>query len=149
MSSYKKKITITRFLLERTLNMNNKKGVVLYFVLGVLFVVVLLANIVLNFVSSQSRLTSHQVKRVQAYYAAQAGVNYATEQLRLGNYTSGGTLKICGPNYSTTHSALCSGANFTEASFPSSINYVDIFVSAANATGGQTLNATVNYTSAY
>jgi Tfp pilus assembly protein PilX len=131
----------------------NKKGVALYFVLAILLVVVILANIVLNFVSSQSRLTTHQVKRVQAYYAAQAGVNYALEQLRLNNanFTTAGIHRICGSNYNTSNPANCTGfGNITEASFPASINYVEIFVGPVNPTfGNRTVNATANYTSAY
>lgn len=131
----------------------NKKGVALYFVLAVLLVVVLLANIVLNFVSSQRRLTTHQVKRVQAYYAAQAGVNYALEQLRL-NATwaaaAGGTYRICGGAYNSTNPANCTGNNIVEASFPSSVNYVEVVIGPENpAFGNRTVNATVNYTSAF
>lgn len=62
----------------------NKKGVALFMVLGTLLVVIILANIILNFILSQSRFTHHQVSRIQAYYAAQAGMVYALEQLRTG-----------------------------------------------------------------
>jgi Tfp pilus assembly protein PilX len=136
----------------------NKKGVALYFVLAILLVVVILANIVLNFVSSQQRLTTHQVKRVQAYYAAQAGVNYALEQLRLNNATyatnAGGTFRICGSAYKAingTTTAICNGAgNITETSFPPSINYIDIYIGPLDlVNNNRTVNATVNYTSAY
>jgi Tfp pilus assembly protein PilX len=131
----------------------NKKGVALYFVLAVLLVVVLLANIVLNFVSSQRRLTIHQVKRVQAYYAAQAGVNYALEQLRLNSTwaaAAGGTYKICGSAYNSTNPANCTGNNIVESSFPSSVNYVEVVIGPENpAFGNRTVNATVNYTSAF
>jgi len=133
----------------------NKKGVALYFVLAILLIVVILANIVLNFVSSQQRLNTHQVKRVQAYYAAQAGVNYALEQLRLNNTPynaiAGGTFRICGKVYNDSYSSVCSGiGNLTEPTFPASINYVDIFIGALDATNNnRTVNATVNYTSAY
>ncbi|MCX5708091.1 MAG: hypothetical protein NTY14_03815 [Candidatus Omnitrophica bacterium] len=133
----------------------NKKGVALYFVLAILLVVVILANIVLNFVSSQQRLTTHQVKRVQAYYAAQAGVNYALEQLRLNNTPynaiAGGNFTICGSSYKLSNPAICNGAgNITETSFPASINYVQIFIGPLDATNNnRTVNATVNYTSAF
>ncbi len=156
MLSCKKKTAITKCLSERTPDMN-KKGVALYFVLGILLVVVLLANIILNFVSSQRRLTTHQVKRVQAYYAAQAGVNYALEQLRLNNNTwnadtrlTGGSFRICGSVYNSTDSLNCTGNNITEESFPRSVNYVEIYISPENTTyNNRTVNATVNYTSAF
>ncbi|MCX5714045.1 MAG: hypothetical protein NT033_04405, partial [Candidatus Omnitrophica bacterium] len=65
------------------------RGTALFLVLAVVFVVVALANIILSFMHSQSRLTHHQVSRIQAYYAAQAGMNYALEQLRTGNWKAG------------------------------------------------------------
>jgi Tfp pilus assembly protein PilX len=138
----------------------NKKGVALYFVLAILLVVIILANVVLNFVSSQQRLTSHQVKRVQAYYAAQAGINYALEQLRLNNATynnsgNGGTWRICGTNYKSsnppTTTNICNGVgNLTEPTFPPSINFIDVTIGVLDTTyNNRTVNATVNYTSAY
>ncbi len=129
----------------------NKKGVALFFVLAILLVVAILANIILNFIISQSSLTAHQVKRIQAYYAAQAGVNYAREQLRLNNpawstTTTYRTFKICGSAYSAAYPSSCNGDNITETSFPSSINYVGITIGPLNATNSRTINATVNYT---
>lgn len=63
----------------------NNKGVALYIVLTMLLVVVILANVILSLVLSHSRLTHHQVSRIQAYYAAQAGMNLAMEMLRTGD----------------------------------------------------------------
>ena len=54
-------------------------------ILGVILVVVWLANIALVLISSQSRFTHHQVSRIQAFYAAQAGINYALERIREGD----------------------------------------------------------------
>jgi Tfp pilus assembly protein PilX len=66
-----------------------KKGIALFMVLGTLLVVTILAFIMLNIILSHSRLTQHQVGRIQAYYAAQAGMNYALEMLRTGAWTVG------------------------------------------------------------
>ena len=66
-----------------------KKGIALFMVLGTLLVVTILAFIMLNIMLSHSRLTQHQVGRIQAYYAAQAGMNYALEMLRTGAWTVG------------------------------------------------------------
>ena len=60
----------------------NKKGVVLVMALMTLLVVLILANIILAIILSQSRLTHHQVSRIRAYYAALAGINYTIERLR-------------------------------------------------------------------
>ena len=76
------------------INNDNDKGVVLLMVLSTIFIVVILANVVLTLITSQSRLTHHQVSRIQAYYAAQAGMNYALEQLRLGNWSAGNTYSV-------------------------------------------------------
>lgn len=128
----------------------NTRGVALFFVLAILFMVMMLANLVLNLINSQSRLTNHQVRRIQAYYAAQAGTNYAFEQLRLGNNTwltnssSSKSFRICGGNYSAANPSLCSGNNLTEPSFPPLINYVNITVGPLGSL--RPINATVNYT---
>lgn len=67
----------------------DKKGVALFMVLATILIVVVLANVVLNIAASQSRLTHHEVSRIQAYYAAQAGMVYALEKLRNGTWNSG------------------------------------------------------------
>jgi Tfp pilus assembly protein PilX len=132
----------------------NKRGVALYFVLATLLVVIILANVILSLIGSQTRLTSHQVKRIQAYYAAQAGVNYALERLRLNatNWVppaapSSIARRICGPSYNLSHSSLCSSPNLTESDFPSAIHYVEIFINNTTSDKGIEINATVNYTS--
>jgi len=66
---------------------NNDKGMILLMVLSTILIVVALANVILTLITSQSRLTHHQVSRIQAYYAAQAGMNYALERLRNGSWT--------------------------------------------------------------
>ncbi|MFA6349596.1 MAG: hypothetical protein WCY12_01545 [Candidatus Omnitrophota bacterium] len=66
----------------------NQSGVALLFVLSVIMIVVILGNLVLNFVLSQSRLSHHQVSRIRAYYAATAGMNLAYEKFRLGEWDS-------------------------------------------------------------
>lgn len=84
----------------------NKKGTALLMVLATLLVVVALANVILLIISSQSRLTHHQIGRIQAYYAAQAGINYALENLRTGTWTAGSCPSPAGcslsdPSFST------------------------------------------------
>jgi len=61
-----------------------QKGIVLVLVLATILIVVLLGIAVLNIISSQSRLTHHQLSRIQAYYANRAAINYAIERLRIG-----------------------------------------------------------------
>jgi Tfp pilus assembly protein PilX len=68
------------------------KGVALLVVLGTIFIVVVLANIALRVMLSQSRFTHHKVSRIQAQYAGWAAINYAQEELRTGNWSAA----ICG-----------------------------------------------------
>lgn len=68
----------------------NESGIALFIVLATLFVILLLGDITLKFIASQNRFTHESVNRIQAYYAAKAGMNYALEMLRTGGwfYTS-------------------------------------------------------------
>lgn len=58
------------------------KGSALLFVLVTLMIVTLLANIVLQIMLNQSRISQHQVLRVRALYAAQAAMVLARQALR-------------------------------------------------------------------
>ena len=75
---------------------NNKKGAILFIVLAVILVVVILSGVILSIISSQSRLTHHQVSRIKAYYASRGVMNYALEMLRTNAWVanaSGGANK--------------------------------------------------------
>lgn len=118
----------------------------LFIVLGMLMVVVALANIILNIISSQSRLTHHQASRIQAYYAAWAGMNYAIEKLRVGD-----TNWIPSPDTGTNTRVrtLCrSGCDVNEPDLPTSIQQVSITVYAAGTgiSGTRKLTVTTDYT---
>lgn len=67
----------------------NKKGVAIFMVLATILIVVILANVILAIISNQSRLSRHEVGRIQAYYAAKAGIVYALEKLRNGTWVYG------------------------------------------------------------
>jgi Tfp pilus assembly protein PilX len=64
----------------------NKRGVVLFVVLAIILVVAILSSVVLKAVTNQSRLTHHQVSRIQAYYAGKGVMNYALDMLRKGTW---------------------------------------------------------------
>jgi len=82
----------------------NNNGVALFLVLGTMLIVIVLAGIILSIISSQSRLTHHQVSRIQAYYAAQSGMVYAFDQLRRG--TPGWSATVASTHNLPTDSAL-------------------------------------------
>ena len=65
-----------------------RKGVVLLIVLATILVVTILAGVILGLVSNQFRLTTHQVNRIKAYYAARGMMNYALDMLRQGTWSS-------------------------------------------------------------
>lgn len=68
------------------MTVNNKKGALLFIVLAVVMIVVILAGVILSIISSQSRLTHHQVSRIKAYYAGKGMMNYTLEKLRTGDW---------------------------------------------------------------
>lgn len=92
-------------------------------VLTTLLVAAILGAILMNFMASQARLTHHQVSRIQAYYAAYAGMNYAYERLRTGTWTAGPPGGNCNAGAPCHLNTL--DLNFT-ATFPGSISDVEI-----------------------
>jgi len=76
---------------------SKKNGVVLFIVLGVIIVVTALSTVILRILLNQLRLTHHQVSRIQAHYAAKAGVVYALEKIRIGDWSAGSTCTESSP----------------------------------------------------
>ncbi|MDD2679841.1 MAG: hypothetical protein PHO03_03445 [Candidatus Omnitrophica bacterium] len=70
-----------------------EKGVVLLIVLATLLVVIILAGVILNLISNQTRLTTHQVSRIRAYYATKGIMNYTLDMLRQGTWVPHATDK--------------------------------------------------------
>jgi hypothetical protein len=92
----------------------SKKGLILFIVIGIILVVGILAIVVLRIIGSHARLTHHQVSRIQAQYAAKAGLVYALEKLRIG--------KPDGWTYSPTNDCPSpNGCVVTDSKFPPSI----------------------------
>lgn len=111
------------------------KSAVLFLVLVVLLIVVILANILLGIVSSQSRLTHHQVSRIQAYYASMGGMNYAFDMLRRGDWPT----PAPGGYYTKT---ICrSGCTINDGDMPKSVHNVTIeIVGRPGNSGAQSVN---------
>ena len=93
----------------------NKKGVVLFIVIGVIIIVTALATVILRVISSQSRLTHHQVGRIQGLYTGKAGMIYALEQLRLGAW-----------KFSPNSCPNPAGCPVSDPNFPNSVNAVKV-----------------------
>lgn len=119
--------------------LRNRSGMALYLVLAVLIAVSLVAQMFLNLILSQSKLTYHQAARTQAYFAGRMGMNYAIEMLRNNDPSWPAT----GP-YNRT---ICrSGCNKTEPDLPATIENITIFVDVFDINSGtRPLNITVNY----
>ncbi|PIP19345.1 MAG: hypothetical protein COT38_01730 [Candidatus Omnitrophica bacterium CG08_land_8_20_14_0_20_41_16] len=77
--------------------LNDKRGFILFIVLSTVLIVAMLAGVILSMISSQSRLTNHQVSRIKAYYAGKGMMNYTLEMLRGGTWTlpSSGVYYAC------------------------------------------------------
>lgn len=120
------------------------KGVALFFVVMTVIVVLILSVVILTTMSNQSRLTHHQVGRIQAYYASMASINYALEMLKIGA-PNGWTVASCPSPAGCTMPA--------DASFPNSIISRKVFFIPAGAAGcsppgntGICIQATSDYT---
>lgn len=107
----------------------NKKGVVLVIVLGTILVTALLANAVIHLISSQSRLTHHQLSRIQAYYATKAAVTYAQEQLRAGAWVAGTNCTVASPC-----NAANVGLNLAADFRPASVTGISLVITPAQGT---------------
>ena len=103
---------------------SNRKGVILFIVLGTIIVVATLSTVILRIILSQTRLTHHQVSRIQAQYAAKAGINYALEMLR----TNDPDWPSTGEYTRIMRRSGSSSPDFNEPSLPASIDNVEITV---------------------
>lgn len=110
----------------------NKKGVILFIVIGVIMVVAMLSIVILRIISNQSRLTHHQLSRIQGQYAAKAGVLYALDKLRRNDDLSWTNTTPLVPVVKRMCKQVmapdCNSPAIIEKDLPPSINYVDIYV---------------------
>ncbi|MCX5697276.1 MAG: hypothetical protein NTU54_04840 [Candidatus Omnitrophica bacterium] len=123
---------------------NRDKATALFLVLAILFVVVALANMILSFMHSQSRFTHHEVSRIQAYYAAQAAMNYALEKLRTGGWKAGENCTEVSPCHAPGDIPL----DYNNTFYPPSINYINVTIANQTnspITGTNQVNITVDY----
>jgi Tfp pilus assembly protein PilX len=95
------------------------KAAALYLVLGTLIVVVILARVMLAAILTQARISRHHAGRIQAYYAALAGTNYAREMLRTGAWHYNGPGDNSCPPTAVGSASPC---DVTESEFPASIS---------------------------
>ena len=119
----------------------DKRGMILFIVIAIIMVVVILSTVILTIIANHSRLTHHMVSRIQAQYAAKAGVIYALDKLRRNDDSAcvsagGWIMKSSGP-------AACV---IIEPNLPRSVLQVDITVSGAPGTQKVSAKATYDDT---
>lgn len=127
----------------------NQKGAALLIILGALLVLVILANAAISIILSQSRLTHHQVSRIQAYYAAFGAINYAFDKLR----TNSDPVNWPSPATSYSRTFCRSGCTVNDVDLPAPINQITVTVAALGQAGCLTtpnnvpvcLHATADY----
>ena len=120
---------------------------VLYMVLVSILVALTLASGILNLILSQASFSHHEVSRMQAYYAALAGANYALERLRSGNEPS------CWPTSGDYTRKICrSGGTCTDScdpiddSLPRIISQITITVGGTGPGGTLKISSKATYT---
>ena len=100
----------------------DNRGAALILVLTLVLTLATLASIGVGQIVSQARYTHHNMSRVQAQYAAQAGMVYALEMLRKGSAGGGWQAGVhCLPG---SPCPLPMAAN----EFPQTINSIDIVI---------------------
>ena len=125
------------------------KGIALVLVLGFIMVAVLAANIALRLITGHSLLTQHKVGRIQAFYAAQAGINYALEMLRVGP-PSGWAIDLVNHKHYCINddftTMTCTDGNFNDTELLPCRVEIDIFPQGTGGIPGTTqLEAKVEY----
>jgi hypothetical protein len=61
----------------------------MFIVIAIVIEIAVLSTVILRVITSHATLTHHQVSRIQAQYAAKAGMVYALEMLRKGTAAGG------------------------------------------------------------
>jgi len=102
----------------------NKRGVILFIVMGVIMVVAMMSIVILRIISNQSLQTYHQLTRIRAQYAAKSGLLYALDKLRRNDDA---TWPASGQYLKTMCRSAC---NINEPDLHPSIQQVDITVYA-------------------
>lgn len=64
--------------------MANQKGIILTIVLIFIIVLSITAAVAIGLMTNQARITEYQIKRIRAFYTAEAAHTFVLEQLRTG-----------------------------------------------------------------
>jgi Tfp pilus assembly protein PilX len=121
-----------------------KKAVVLIVVLGTMIVLTIFGLVAVNLMTQESRIAEHKIRRIQAFYAAQAGIVHATERLR----REGAAYLSPAPGASQTDNSIFVGAGLpVDSGYPAAGYHVVVTLSKGTGPSGtDTLDAQVDYT---
>lgn len=115
-----------------------RKGVILVIVLGIALIIIGLALAGIFIMTQQARISEHKIKRMRAFFAAQAGMVHALEELRLGRNPNDTSITI-GTDSSAT-SGLIPG--YPLLGLSADIEYLD---DNTGPRGTDPVNITVDY----
>jgi hypothetical protein len=113
-----------------------KKGAALYMVIASILIALVFSGIILNLVLSQGRFSLHSASRLQAYYAALAGANYASEMFRTGAWSTSSSQVHAMCQSVTTPPAGCPTCDIEEPNLPNTIPCVDIVIDGTTHPSG-------------
>lgn len=86
--------------------MRNRKGAVLTITLIFVLILIIMAGVALLLWTNHARITERQIKRMRAFYTAEAAVVRALDELRrTGNATASSTLNNLRANVNVTYNA--------------------------------------------
>jgi hypothetical protein len=124
-----------------------KKGAALYMVIASILIALVFSGIILNLVLSQGRFSLHSASRLQAYYAALAGANYASEMFRTGAWSTSSSQDHSMCQDSASPPAACPSCDIEEPNLPGTIQCIDITTDGTTGpTGALRIQTTAVYT---
>ena len=115
-------------------------------VIASILIALVFTGIILNLVLSQGRFSLHSASRIQAYYAALAGANYASEMFRTGVWSTSSSQDhaICQSLASPPPGCSC---DIEEPVLPGTIQCIDIETDGTTGPSGTLrIRTTATYT---
>jgi len=102
--------------------MGNEKGIILAVTIMFVVSLALVAGVAITLMTNQARVSEYQIRRVKAFYTAEAGIVHAFEQLRNGSSDTSWNVTLNGLTATATYTAVV-GPNNTRK-LTSSASYI-------------------------
>jgi len=120
-----------------------RKGVILVVIIGIVLIISTLALAALFLMAQESRIAEHKIKRTKAFFAAQAGMVLALEQLRKGVWSPSTTQKYC-LNDNIGNDCTPNFRTVDDTDIPYDVT-IEIFPVGATIPGSSQIDIVVNY----